>query len=134
MEFNPQIVAFLCNWCSYTGADLAGTSRMEYKPNVRAIRVMCSGRIEPTFVLSAFTKGADGVMVLTCHEGNCHSEIGNRFARRRVDHVQNRLASMGFEKERLVFDTLAANMSYEFSAKLNGFKEKLMDLDSKKII
>jgi F420-non-reducing hydrogenase iron-sulfur subunit len=72
MEFRPRIIAFLCNWCSYTGADLAGTSRMEYKSNIRVVRVMCSGRIEPTFVLEAFIKGADGVLVCGCHPGDCH--------------------------------------------------------------
>ena len=77
MDYKPQIIAFLCNWCSYTGADLAGTSRIKYQPNVRAIRVMCSGRIEPTFVLSAFRKGADGVLVCGCHPGDGHDQEGN---------------------------------------------------------
>jgi len=77
MEFEPTIVSFLCNWCSYTGADLAGTSRMKYAHNIRIIRVMCSGRVDPTFVLKAFREGADGVLICGCHPGDCHYQEGN---------------------------------------------------------
>ena len=83
MEFEPTIVGFLCNWCSYTGADLAGTARIKHRPNLRVIRVMCSGRVDPTFVLQAFASGADGVMICGCHPGDCHYLEGNDKAYRR---------------------------------------------------
>src|SRR5450756_2826385 len=82
-EFEPNIVAFLCNWCSYAGADLAGTSRMHYLPNVRIIRVMCSGRVNPLFLVNALQQGADGVLISGCHPGDCHYLEGNYYARRR---------------------------------------------------
>ncbi|MCK4613912.1 MAG: hydrogenase iron-sulfur subunit, partial [Thermoplasmata archaeon] len=83
-DFEPKIVGFLCNWCSYTGADLAGTSRLQYPPNIRIIKVMCSGRINPQFVLKAFQEGADGVLVSGCHPGDCHYIEGNYHARRKL--------------------------------------------------
>ena len=82
-SFEPQIIAFVCNWCTYAGADLAGTSRMEYKPNVRIIKLPCTGRIDPLFIIKAFEKGADGVLVSGCHPGDCHYTTGNYHARRR---------------------------------------------------
>ena len=83
-KFEPNIVAFLCNWCSYAGADLAGTSRIQYPPNVKIIRVMCSGRVNPIFVLNALQEGMDGVIIGGCHPGECHYETGNYLARRRM--------------------------------------------------
>jgi len=94
MNFRPKIVAFLCNWCAYTGADLAGTSRMRYAPNIRIIRVMCSGRIEPTFILSAFQQGADGVLVCGCHPGDCHYQTGNYKCLRRFKLIEKYIAQI----------------------------------------
>jgi F420-non-reducing hydrogenase iron-sulfur subunit len=100
-NFDPTIVAFLCNWCSYAGADLAGTSRVAYPPNVRVVRVMCSGRVDPLFVLRALSSGADGVLVAGCHPGDCHYHTGNYRARRRLTMLRELLASTGIAPERL---------------------------------
>lgn len=100
-DFDPTIVAFLCNWCSYAGADLAGTSRVAYPPNVRVVRVMCTGRIDPIFVLRALTSGADGVLVSGCHPGDCHYQTGNYRARRRLTMMQELLKASGLQTERL---------------------------------
>ena len=100
-EFEPTILAFACNWCSYAGADLAGTSRMQYPPNVRIIRVMCSGRINPLFILKALRSGIDGVLVLGCHPGDCHYQTGNYHARRRVALTKKLIEHMGIEPSRL---------------------------------
>ena len=133
MEFNPRIIAFLCNWCSYTGADLAGTSRMEYKSNVRAVRVMCSGRIEPTFVLEAFVKGADGVLVCGCHPGDCHYQEGNYRCLRRFKLLQKYIVQMGIEKERLKLEWISASEGKQFAELINSFTETITDLGPCKI-
>jgi F420-non-reducing hydrogenase iron-sulfur subunit len=99
-DFKPRIVAFLCNWCSYAGADLAGTSRMKHKADVRVIRVPCSGRVDPSFILKAFERGADAVLVGGCHPGDCHYVSGNLNARRRFFLIRNLLDFLGIEKER----------------------------------
>jgi coenzyme F420-reducing hydrogenase delta subunit len=99
-EFRPRIVAFLCNWCSYAGADLAGTARIKHKADVRVIRVPCSGRVDPSFVLKAFERGADAVLVGGCHPGDCHYVTGNLNARRRFFLIRSLLDFMGIEKER----------------------------------
>ncbi|MDH5781652.1 MAG: hydrogenase iron-sulfur subunit, partial [Dehalococcoidia bacterium] len=98
-EFEPKILAFCCNWCAYAGADLAGVSRMQYPPNIRIIRVMCSGRVDPEFVLKAFTLGADGVLVLGCHPGDCHYSSGNYKTMRRVPLTKKLLEQFGVEQE-----------------------------------
>jgi len=100
-EFEPKIVAFLCNWCAYRGADLAGTSRFHYPPNVRAIRLMCSGSIDPVYVLKALLDGADGVLIGGCHLGNCHYQNGNYKAMRRVEVLKNVLRQVGIDEERV---------------------------------
>ena len=100
-EWQPRIVAFLCNWCSYTGADLAGISRLPWSPAVHIVRVMCSGRLDPTFVVRAFRMGADGVIVSGCHPGDCHYQNGNYKALRRVHLLKRLLADFGVEPERL---------------------------------
>jgi coenzyme F420-reducing hydrogenase delta subunit len=100
-DFDPTIVAFLCNWCSYAGADLAGTSRTTYPSNVRIIRVMCTGRVDPIFVLRAFTSGADGVLVAGCHPGDCHYQTGNFRARRRMTMLSELMSSVGIDPNRL---------------------------------
>jgi F420-non-reducing hydrogenase iron-sulfur subunit len=133
MEFKPRIIAFLCNWCSYTGADLAGTSRMEYKSNVRAVRVMCSGRIEPTFVLEAFIKGADGVLVCGCHPGDCHYQEGNYRCLRRFKLLQKYIVQMGIEKERLKLEWISASEGKQFAELINSFTETITDLGPCKI-
>ena len=128
MEYKPQIVAFLCNWCSYTGADLAGTSRMEYKSNVRAVRVMCSGRIEPTFVLRAFVKGADGVLICGCHPGDCHYQEGNYRCLRRFTLLKRYIVQMGIETERLKLEWISASEGKQFADLVNSFTETITGL------
>lgn len=100
-QFEPVIVGFLCNWCSYRAADLAGTARMKYAPNMRAIRVMCSGRVDPQFVLKALREGADGVMIAGCHPGECHYVEGNIKALRRYVLLKRMLKQWGIEAERV---------------------------------
>jgi len=107
--FEPKIVAFFCNWCTYTAADLAGTSRLTYAPNARIIRVMCSGRIDPQFVLEAFRRGADGVIIGGCHPGDCHYQEGNYKALRRYHLLLHLLEQMGIEKERLRLEWISAS-------------------------
>jgi F420-non-reducing hydrogenase iron-sulfur subunit len=107
--FEPRIVAFFCNWCTYTGADLAGTSRMVYAPNARVIRVMCSGRIDPQFVVTAFRSGADGVLIGGCHPGDCHYQEGNYKALRRFTMLQKLLGDLGIDKRRLRLEWISAS-------------------------
>lgn len=128
MEYNPKIVAFLCKWCSYTGADLAGTSRMEYKPNVRAIRVMCSGRIEPTFVLRAFRHGADGVLICGCHPGDCHYQEGNYRCLRRFHLLKKYIQQMGIEPERLKLEWISASEGKQYAELINSFTQTVLEL------
>ena len=128
MEYNPQIIAFLCKWCSYTGADLAGTSRMEYKPNVRAIRVMCSGRIEPTFVLKAFRQGADGVLICGCHPGDCHYQEGNYRCLRRFHMLQKYIQQMGIEPERMKLEWISASEGKQYAELINSFTQTISEL------
>lgn len=106
---DPTIVAFFCNWCTYTAADLAGTSRMKYPSNVRIIRVMCSGRIDPQFVVDAFAQGADGVLIGGCHPGDCHYAEGNYKALRRVVLLRRVLHEMGIEDERFRLEWISAS-------------------------
>ena len=100
VEFEPRIVGFLCNWCSYAGADMAGTSRITYPTNIRIIRVPCSGRIDPLLIVKSFQMGADGVLVAGCHPGDCHYTEGNYYARRRFALLRPFLEYLGIEKER----------------------------------
>jgi len=101
MSWEPKILGILCNWCSYQGADLAGTSRMTYAANLRIVRVMCSGRVEPLLILEAFRSGADGVLVAGCHPGDCHYSDGNHKTRRRMPLLKAMLAQMGVEEGRV---------------------------------
>ncbi len=101
MSYEPVIVGFLCNWCSYRAADLAGTSRIHYAPNLRVIRVMCSGRVEPQFVLKAFSEGADGVLIAGCHPGECHYVEGNLKALRRFHLLRKMAEQFGIDKDRI---------------------------------
>jgi F420-non-reducing hydrogenase iron-sulfur subunit len=113
-EFEPKIVGFLCNWCSYAGADKAGTAQTPYPPNVLVVRVMCSGRVEPEFVMEAFKRGADGVMILACHPGDCHYKEGNYRAIQRHRILIALLEQMGIPKERCTLDFVSAGEGEKF--------------------
>ncbi|UCD08956.1 MAG: hydrogenase iron-sulfur subunit [Dehalococcoidales bacterium] len=125
MSFEPKIVAFLCNWCSYRGADLAGTSRMKYAPNVRPIRVMCSGRVEPEFILEALKIGADGVLILGCHPGDCHYIEGNYKTMRRVALVKKMLSQFGVEDERVRLEWVSASEGERLVSITNEMTEQI---------
>jgi coenzyme F420-reducing hydrogenase delta subunit len=114
--WSPRIVAFLCNWCSYAGADLAGVSRMQYAPNIRIIRVPCSGRINPLHILAALQRGADGVLVSGCHPGDCHYISGNYVARRKFSMLKNFLEHVGIDPERVQFSWVSAAEGARFAA------------------
>lgn len=122
-EFEPKIVAFLCNWCSYAGADLAGTSRIQYPPNVRVIRVMCSSRMNPLFVLRAFRDGADGVLVSGCHPGDCHYIEGNYYARRRFLLFRSMLAYAGIDPRRFQMSWVSASEGAKFAEVVSDMVE-----------
>jgi len=133
MSYQPTIVSFLCNWCSYTGADLAGTSRMKYAPNIRIIRVMCSGRVDPTFVLSAFKEGADGVLICGCHPGDCHYHEGNYKCLRRYHLLQKYLDQMGLEKGRLRLEWISASEGKQFAQLADDFTEQIKNMGPCKV-
>lgn len=114
--YEPTIVAFLCNWCSYAGADLAGVSRMQYPANVRVIRVPCSGRVDPLYIIKALQEGADGVLVSGCHPGDCHYISGNLVARRKFSMLKNFLAYLGIEPGRVQFSWVSASEGGRFAA------------------
>jgi F420-non-reducing hydrogenase iron-sulfur subunit len=119
MSFEPRIVAILCNWCSYTGADLAGIARMKYAPNVRIVKVMCSGRVDPTFVLKAFEQGADGVLICGCHPGDCHYSTGNYKTMRRMPLFRRMLSQFGIEDQRVRLEWVSASEGDRFQAIAN---------------
>jgi F420-non-reducing hydrogenase iron-sulfur subunit len=114
-EYEPRIIAFLCNWCTYTGADLAGTSRIQYPPNIRIIRLMCSGGLDPVYVAKALLEGADGVLIGGCHPGDCHYQSGNYKARRRVAILQSILDQMGFDADRVWLRWISASEGQYFA-------------------
>ena len=126
--YEPKIVAFLCNWCSYRAADLAGTARMKYLPNIRILRVMCSGRVDPTFVLKAFALGADGVMIAGCHPGECHYIEQNYKTMRRYEMLRHTLGVMGIEPERLRLQWASAAEGAQLAAAINDMVEKVRAL------
>ena len=126
--FEPQIVGFLCNWCSYAGANLAGTSRIQYAPNIRIIRVPCSGRVDPMFVAEAFAHGADGVMVLGCHPGDCHYRDGNYYARRRFTLMHGLLDFIGIDERRVKIDWVSAAEGKRFAEVVTAFTEQVRQL------
>ena len=132
MNFKPTIVAFLCNWCAYTGADLAGTSRLKYAPNIRVIRIMCSGRIEPTFILKALKEGADGVLICGCHPGDCHYQEGNYKCLRRFKLIQKFIQQMGIEKERVWLDWISASEGQQFAELVDKMTETILTLGPSK--
>ncbi len=124
-EFEPNIIGFLCNWCSYAGADLAGTSRIQYPTNIRIIRVMCSGRIEPVFILESLKKGADGVLISGCHFGECHYKSGNYKANRRIKLLKKYLKEMGVNPNRVRFEFVSASEGHRFAEVVREFVEEL---------
>lgn len=126
--WEPVIVAFCCNWCSYAGGDLAGTSRMSYAPNVRVIRVPCSSRVSPEFVLRAFQQGADGVVVAGCHPGDCHYITGNYYTRRRLLVLRKLLEYLGVEPERFQAYWISASEGQRFSWVMNKVTEDIRAL------
>jgi F420-non-reducing hydrogenase iron-sulfur subunit len=128
VPFEPRIVAFFCNWCTYTAADLAGTSRMKYAPNARVIRVMCSGRVDPQFVLEAFARGADGVLIGGCHPGDCHYQEGNYKTLRRFGLLRRVLREMGVEEERLRIEWISASEGDRLRTAVNDMVEKVRAL------
>ena len=123
--FEPRIVAFFCNWCTYLAADLAGTSRMKYAPNVRVVRVMCSGRVDPQFVLDAFAHGADGVLIGGCHPGDCHYQEGNYKALRRYRLLKRMLREIGIEDDRLRLEWISASEAERFRWVMNDMVERV---------
>jgi F420-non-reducing hydrogenase iron-sulfur subunit len=126
--FEPKIVGILCNWCSYAGADLAGISRKKFAPNIRVIRVMCSGRVEPTFILKAFQAGADGVLILGCHPGDCHYIEGNYKTMRRIPLLKKMLAQFGVEDERVRLEWVSASEGDRFGQLVNEMTEQVRKL------
>ena len=128
MSFEPKIVGFLCNWCSYGAADLAGTSRIKYSSNIRIIRVMCSGRIDPTFILKAFEKGADGVLICGCHIGDCHYMEGNIKAARRIPLLKKMLMQLGIEDDRLRLKWCSAAEGKLFANIVDDMTEQIRKL------
>jgi F420-non-reducing hydrogenase iron-sulfur subunit len=113
-EFEPKIIAFFCNWCTYGGADLAGVSRLQYPPNFRALRIPCTGRMDLKFILDAFRHGADGVWVSGCHPGDCHYISGNLHARRKFTLIHDFMESLGIERDRLHFSWISSAESTKF--------------------
>jgi coenzyme F420-reducing hydrogenase delta subunit len=127
-EFEPRVTAFVCTWCTYAGADLAGTSRLKYAPNVRVVRVPCTGRVDPLFVLKAFERGADGVLISGCHPGDCHYAEGNYYARRRWTVFRDLLLYLGIEPERLQFSWVSAAEGAKWADLINDLTAKLRAL------
>ncbi len=132
-EFEPRIIAFFCNWCTYTAADLAGVSRMKYAPTTRVVRVMCSGRIDPQFVLAAFSQGADGVLIGGCHPGDCHYIEGNYKMLRRFNLLKRMLSDMGIEKERVRLEWISASEGDRVKKVVNEMTEQIKALGPLKL-
>ena len=128
IEFQPKVIGFLCNWCSYAGADMAGTSRMTYPPNIRIIRVPCSGRVNPQFVVKCFQRGADGVIIAGCHPGDCHYSEGNYYSRRRFALLRGLLDFVGIERERLHLEWVSASEGKKFRQVVTDFVERVAKL------
>jgi coenzyme F420-reducing hydrogenase delta subunit len=131
-EFEPKIVAFLCNWCSYAGADLAGVSRIQYPATVRIIRIPCSGRINPLYILKALSNGADGVLVSGCHPGDCHYISGNFVARRKFAMIKSLLKFVGIEEDRVSFSWVSAAEGGRFAEVVKGVTERVRKLGPNK--
>ncbi len=126
--FEPLIVSFCCNWCSYAGADLAGVSRLQYPPNIRIIRVMCSGMVHPNLVIDALTKGADGVLMCGCHPGDCHYLEGNLKAEKRAEAIELMLQDFGIEEERFRLEWVSASEGSRFAQIVTEMTEEIRQL------
>ncbi|MFX1379944.1 MAG: hydrogenase iron-sulfur subunit [Promethearchaeota archaeon] len=126
-EFEPNILVFCCNWCSYAGADLAGVSRFQYPPNIRIIRVMCSSRVDPTFILRAFNNGIDGVLIIGCHMGDCHYMKGFEYAQVRMAHLKKLIKYIGIEADRFELQSISASEGRQFSELIKNFTEKIKE-------
>jgi coenzyme F420-reducing hydrogenase delta subunit len=127
-EFEPNIIGFLCNWCSYAGADLAGTSRIQYPPNVKIIKVMCSGRVNPMYIINAFQQGADGVLISGCHPGDCHYTSGNYLARRRIATMKKLLEFLGIEPDRVRMTWVSAAEGRKYADVVRELTEDIKKL------
>ncbi len=129
----PMIIGFLCNWCSYAGADMAGTSRQAYPANIRIMRVPCSGRVDPLLIVKCFEEGADAVLVAGCHPGDCHYNEGNYYSRRRFALLRELLDFMGIEKERFRIEWISASEGKRFAKIVSEFTEDMTKLGSRKV-
>jgi F420-non-reducing hydrogenase iron-sulfur subunit len=127
-DYEPKIIAFLCNWCTYTGADLAGTSRLQYPPNVRIIRLMCTGAVDTIYVLKALIEGADGVFIGGCHPGDCHYQNGNFKVRRRMAILQRILKGFGYEENRVWLRWISASEGKLFADTMTNMVEELKQM------
>jgi F420-non-reducing hydrogenase iron-sulfur subunit len=127
-RFDPRILGFLCNWCSYSGADLAGISRLQSSPCLRVIRVMCTGRIDPGFVLQAFASGADGVLLAGCHPGDCHYQEGNYKCMRRFHLIRKMLTAFGIDEDRLRLEWISASEAEKFAQVTLEMEERIREL------
>jgi coenzyme F420-reducing hydrogenase delta subunit len=131
-EFKPKVLVFCCNWCSYAGADLAGVSRMQYPANVRIVRVPCSGRVDPLYIIKALQEGADGVLVSGCHPGDCHYISGNLVARRKFAMLKSFLGYLGIEPERVQFSWVSASEGGRFAALIEKVVADVKKLKTKR--
>ncbi len=127
-DYEPAILAFVCNWCTYTAADLAGTSRLSQQPNVRLVRMMCTGMVDPKYVIKSLLSGADGVLISGCHPGDCHYQNGNYKARRRVKLLNEILSQFGIDRRRVRLTWVGASEGQEFAATVNNFINDLREL------
>ncbi len=127
-HYTPKILAFLCKWCSYAGADLAGTTRKEMPPSVVPIRVMCSSRVDPLFIVESFLKGSDGILIGGCHPGDCHYQSGNYHTRRRMALLKTTFESLGLEADRLRLSWISASEGPRFASVVTEFTEKIADI------
>jgi len=132
-KFEPLILGFLCNWCSYAGADLAGTSRIQYPSSIRIIRVMCSGRVDPLFILTALARGADGVLVSGCHPGECHYQTGNYRARRRLGITKKFLEYVGIEPQRIQASWVSASEGAKFAEVVSEVTQEVREIGPNKL-
>ena len=128
-NWNPKIVAFVCNWCTYAGADLAGTSRLKYDANIRVLRVPCTGRIDTLFIVKAFEQGADCVLVSGCHPGDCHYDAGNYHARRRWIIFRELMSFLGIDDRRLQFSSVSAAEGVKWAKLINGLVDEIRSID-----
>jgi F420-non-reducing hydrogenase iron-sulfur subunit len=127
-DFEPRIIGFCCNWCSYAGADLAGVSRIQYPPNLRMIRVMCSGSIDPVYIMEAFNKGIDGVFIGGCHLGDCHYDAGNYKTRRKIALLKRLLPQLGIDPKRLRLEWVSAAEGQRFAQVVTDFINEVREL------